>query len=115
MVRRLRSFTAIAVAMFALGMSSAAVAETGAVRVRVAKAGFILGVGGGTGVLVFRGKSYPFRVGGVSAGTIGMAEADLVGTARNLRQPSDIEGAYVASSASIAVAGGAKTERLRYA
>ena len=116
MVRRLRSLVAIAVLVLVSGIVCEARAQTtGTVRIRVAKAGFILGVGGGTGVLVFRSQSYPFRVGGVSAGTIGVAEADLVGTARNLRQPSDIEGTYAAASASVAVAGGVKTARLRNA
>src|SRR5215470_17125089 len=56
-------------------------AETGSVRLRITKAGFIVGVGGGSGTLVFRGRSYPLRVGGISVGTIGVASADLVGFA----------------------------------
>jgi lipid-binding SYLF domain-containing protein len=90
-------------------------AETGSVRFRVTKAGFILGVGGGTGVLHFRGKNYPLRVSGISAGTIGVAQADLVGTAHNLRTATDIAGTYTAGSASVAVAGGAKVARLQNA
>ena len=108
MIRILSGFAAIALVALASAVASEANAQTtGSVRIKVAKAGFILGVGGGNGILLFRGKSYPFRVGGASAGTIGVAEADLVGTARNLRQVSDIEGTYAAASASIAVAGGA--------
>jgi len=34
-------------------------AETGAVSVVFTKGGFIVGVGGGQGVLIFRGKHYP--------------------------------------------------------
>jgi len=97
------------------GTPSRSYAETGAVRMKVTKVGFIVGVGGGSGVLVFRGHRYPFSVGGVSAGTIGVAGADLVGTASNLRQPTDIVGTYSAASASVAVAGGAKTATLQNA
>jgi len=88
-------------------------AETGSVRLRITKAGFIVGVGGGSGTLVFRGRSYPLRVGGISVGTIGVASADLVGFARNLRSPTDIAGAFSAVGASVAVVGGAKVAHLR--
>jgi hypothetical protein len=93
--------------------TSVAFADTGTVRIRIAKAGFIIGVGGGSGVLHFKGKNYQLRVGGISAGTIGVAQADLVGTARNLRVPEDIVGTYSAVSAGLAVAGGGKTAQLQ--
>ena len=70
-------------------------ADSGTVRLKVTKAGFIVGVGG------------------VSAGTIGVAGADLVGTATNLHKPSDIGGVYSAASASVAVAGGGKVVTLQ--
>jgi len=87
--------------------------QSGAVRLTITKAGFIVGVGGGSGVLRFKGKDYRLRVGGISAGTIGVASADLVGTASNLRTAADIAGTYTAVGASVAVAGGAKTARLQ--
>ena len=90
-------------------------ADTGAVRFRVGSAGFIVGVGGGSGTLTFHGKTYPLRIGGVSIGMIGVSSADLVGRARNLRRPSDIAGTYTAVGAGLAIAGGAKTARLRNA
>ena len=88
-------------------------AETGTVRVRIAKAGFIVGVGGGSGILHFKGRNYRLRIDGISAGTIGIARADLVGTASNLRIASDIAGTYSAVSAGVAVAAGGKTARLQ--
>jgi hypothetical protein len=52
--------------------SSVSRAETGQVAVIVTKGGFIVGVGGGEGVLTLRGKHYPFAVSGMSVGfTIG--------------------------------------------
>jgi hypothetical protein len=104
--------TAAAILASATLPSSAA---SGTVRFRVAKAGFIIGVGGGEGVLHFKGKSYRLRVDGISAGTIGVARADLVGTAYHLNSPADIAGTYSGASASVAVAGGAKTARLQNA
>ena len=88
-------------------------ADSGTVRITVGKAGFIVGVGGGSGVLHFKGKNYRLSVGGISAGTIGVARAELVGTARNLRTAEDIVGTYTAASASVAVAGGGKVATLK--
>ena len=45
-------------------VATPASAEVGAVRVVFTKGGFIVGVGGGEGVLTFRGKNYPFTVSG---------------------------------------------------
>jgi hypothetical protein len=88
--------------------SSPSYGATGTVQLTVNKVGFIVGVGGGSGTLNFKGKSYRLNIGGVSAGTIGIAGANLVGTATNLNSPADIEGVYSAVSAGVAVAGGAK-------
>jgi hypothetical protein len=90
-------------------------AATGTVRINFAKAGFIVGVGGGSGTLYFRGRTYRLRVDGVSAGTIGVARAELTGTASNMNSPADITGAYSAVSAGVAIAGGGKTARLQNA
>jgi hypothetical protein len=85
------------------------------VRFRVVKAGFIFGAGGGSGTLVFHGRSYPLSIGGLSVGTIGAASADVVGRAHNLRRPQDIAGTYTAVGAGVAVAGGGTAARLRNA
>jgi hypothetical protein len=97
------------------GLSIAAHAGTGTVRLSVFKAGFIIGGGGGKGVLTYAGRSYPFDVGGIGLGTIGIAEAKFNGVAYNLRSPADIEGTYQAVGAGIAVVGGAKVARLQNA
>ena len=105
-------FVAVAMLMVATLPSQA---DTGAVRFRVGSAGFIVGVGGGSGTLTFHGKTYPLRIGGVSLGMIGISSADLVGRARNLRRASDIAGSYTAVGAGLAVAGGAATATLQNA
>jgi hypothetical protein len=88
-------------------------AENGSVRLKITKVGFIVGVGGGSGTLTFKGKQYRLRIGGVSAGTIGVSGMDLVGTATNLKTAADIAGNYSAASAGLAVAGGAKVATLQ--
>src|SRR5258708_13919579 len=91
-------------------------AETGQVAVVFTKGGFIVGVGGGEGVLMLRGKRYPFTVSGMSVGfTIGASTAKLVGRALNLRGPASIEGTYSAVGAGGALAGGAGGVQLQNA
>lgn len=105
----------IAAALMLIGVPSLSHAQTGSVRIHVAKAGFIVGVGGGSGTLHFNGRNYRLNVSGIGVGTIGVASADMVGQVYNLRSPADIAGTYTAVSGSIAVAGGGKTARLQNA
>jgi hypothetical protein len=100
-------------ALVLVNASMPAQAASGTVRLTVSKGGFIVGVGGGGGTLTFKGRTYRLSVGGMSLGTIGVAKADLVGTATNLNAPEDIAGTYTAVSASISVAGGAKVAQLQ--
>lgn len=101
--------------MILVTLTSSPRAETGSIRISIAKAAFIVGVGGGKGILHFKGKNYHLSIGGVSVGTIGAAKADLIGHAYNLRSPEDIAGTYSAVTASVAVAGGGKAARLQNA
>jgi hypothetical protein len=105
----------IGAAVILTGAPSQSNADTGSVRLKVTKVGFIVGVGGGSGTLTFKGRQYRLSLSGVSAGTIGVAGADLVGTATNLRVAQDIAGTYSAASAGLAVAAGAKVVTLQNA
>jgi hypothetical protein len=109
------SAAAAAVAVMVMGATATSRAETGTVRFVITKAGFVVGVGGGSGTLTFRGKTYRLRLSGISAGTIGVATADLRGTASNMQTAADIAGSYSAVSASVAVAGGGKGVQLQNA
>ncbi|MGF6427615.1 MULTISPECIES: hypothetical protein [Bradyrhizobium] len=98
------------------GFSTPSLAETGSVAVIFTKGGFIVGVGGGEGVLTLRGKHYPFTVSGMSVGfTIGASTTKLVGRALNLRGPASIEGSYSAAGAGGAIAAGAGGVQLQNA
>jgi len=98
------------------GISTPSQAETGQVAVIFTKGGFIVGVGGGEGVLVLRGKRYPFTVSGMSVGfTIGASPTKFVGRALNLKGPASIEGSYAAAGAGGAVAAGAGGVQLQNA
>jgi hypothetical protein len=105
------------VVLFVLGIGgfcTAAQADTGRVSIVFTKGGFIVGAGGGQGVLTLRGKHYPFTVSGMSVGfTIGASTTKLVGQAHNLRGPESIEGSYNAVGAGGAVAAGVGTVKLQ--
>jgi len=98
------------------GISTPSRAETGQVAVIFTKGGFIVGVGGGEGVLILRGKHYPFTVSGMSVGfTIGASTTKFVGRALNLKGPASIEGSYSAFGAGGAIAAGAGGVQLQNA
>jgi hypothetical protein len=106
----------VALLVGVVGVSTPSRAETGQVAVVFTKGGLIVGVGGGEGVLVFRGKRYPFTVSGMSVGfTIGASTTKFVGRALNLRGPASIEGSYSAIGAGGAVAAGAGGVQLQNA
>jgi hypothetical protein len=110
MKKYLRTFVCAAVLglMGAASLATPSLAETGSVRVVFTKGGFIIGVGGGHGVLTFRGHHYPFTVSGMSIGaTIGASTTQMVGRALHLHSPGDLAGSYSAIGAGGALAGGA--------
>lgn len=114
-MRRFAKYVALA-ATFAVaaGFSTPSRADTGQVAVVFTKGGFIVGVGGGEGVLLYRGHKYPFTVSGMSVGfTIGASTTKLVGRALNLKGPQSIEGSYATGGAGGAVAAGAGAVQLQ--
>jgi hypothetical protein len=105
---------AIAAATMLLALPTVADAQsTGTVRINVSSAGFIIGGAGGTGTLNFKRRTYPLSVGGLSAGTIGVASAQFVGTASNLRNARDIVGTYSVAGAGLTVVGGVSAVTLQ--
>jgi hypothetical protein len=98
------------------GISTPLRAETGSVVVVFTKGGFIVGVGGGEGVLTLRGRRYPFTVAGMSVGfTVGASTTRLSGRALNVRGPASFEGTYTAVGAGGAIAAGAGGVQLQNA
>lgn len=98
------------------GLALPSHAQTGSVSVVFSKAAFVAGIGGGDGVLTFRGKRYPFNVTGASLGaTLGISTNKLTGYVLNLSRPEDFAGTYSALGAGGAVAVGVSSVRLRNA
>jgi hypothetical protein len=97
-----------------IGAATPSMAITGTVRVTVAKAGFILGAGGGKGVLTYRHRNYPFTVQGLSLGlTAGASINKLVGRAEYINELADFSGTYSVVGAGGALIGGVAGVQLR--
>src|SRR5580704_11221958 len=73
---------AVSLAIMLLSAATPSQAQTtGQVRLHIVKVGFIIGVGGGNGVLYYHGHRYRLAVSGIGLGSLGVAAVDLVGTA----------------------------------
>lgn len=96
-------------ALFGISASTAAMADSGKIHIRIVKAGFVLGGSGGSGTLTFHGRQYPLSIGGISYGlTFGASETNFYGTVSNIRRPSDVAGVYGQAGAGAAVGRGAQ-------
>lgn len=92
-----------------IGLSSAAFADSGRVRLTIYKAGWIIGGSGGGGTLHFHGRRYRLSVGGLDYGLVfGGSKTELHGRVRNIWRPSDVAGVYAAAGAGLAVGAGAR-------
>ena len=101
------AFVTLFVGFFVAG---AARAQDATIEMEIVKVGFIVGGGGGEGVLNFEGESHPFDIGGISFGaTIGASKTELRGEVYNLEKLEDFPGTYTAKGQS-AVLGGGETE-----
>lgn len=99
-----KSFAIALAALFAVGLSGAARADEGTVRISFIKAGWVIGGTIGSGELRFRGRVYPLSIGGLSYGlTFGGSQTNLRGRVRNIYHPRDVEGVYGAGAAGAAV------------
>jgi hypothetical protein len=118
MLSFIRMFKFVAVVTAAASILAAAPTRsyaqtTGTVHLRIVKAGFIVGVGGGDGTLTFHGRTYRLSVGGIGLGSLGVASVRLTGTASRLRVAEDIAGTYAAVGAGGAFVAGAQVATLQ--
>jgi hypothetical protein len=66
----------------------------GTVDMNQVQAAFIGSGGGGSGTLYYRGRSYPFAVGGLGIGGIGASTINASGDVYGLKSVIDFPGAY---------------------
>ena len=85
---------------------SAAPAPSGRVNLEFGQGGFILSTSGGKGVLTYKGRRYPFAVGSVGFGGIGVSKVAAVGEVYDLNRLEDFAGAYGQARAGYAMGSG---------
>ncbi len=105
--------TIAALASMSLAATTPSHAETCSIRLHIVKAGFIVGAGGGNGTLVCHGRAYRLTVGGIGLGSLGVAAADLAGTASNVHNPANVAGTYGAAGAGVTFVGGGQVATLQ--
>ena len=107
---------AVSLAVMLLAAATPSQAQTtGQVRLHIVKVGFIIGVGGGSGVLIYHGHRYRLAVSGIGLGSLGVAAVDLVGTASNLTSPGAIAGTYAGAGAGGSFVAAARWQHFRTA
>ncbi|MBV8736168.1 MAG: hypothetical protein JO007_02700 [Alphaproteobacteria bacterium] len=67
---------------------------SGSVNIHQVQIAFIGSGTTGGGTLYFRGRAYPFKLGGLGIGGIGISTIDAVGTVYNLYRLEDFNGVY---------------------
>jgi len=113
---RFRSVLIALMIMVGAGISSAAYADSGTIRISVLKGGWFVGASAGSGTLTFHGRQYPLSVGGLSAGLVfGGSATEFVGRVSNIRTASDVAGVYGAVGAGGTAVVGARVIALRNA
>jgi len=97
-----------------VGFASSARADNCSIQFEVLKAGWVIGGSGGSGTLFCQGRSYPIRIGGLSAGFVfGGSATRFRGSVSNIRSPYDVAGVYGAVGAGAAVGPGVQAIVLR--
>ncbi len=106
----------LAMSLLVGGQALAAGADkpVGTVVIAERQFGLILGGSEGGGTLTFKGKKYPFKLKGLSAGlNVGVSKMSAVGEVYALKKVSDFPGTYTKLEASVAVGGGVGGLRLQ--
>ena len=98
---------------FAAPAAAKDLVKSGTISINETLFGFLVGGSTGGGTLTYKGKSYPFRVGGLSVGNIGVARTRATGTVYNMTKLSQFNGTYSRLDASATAVQGAGALRLR--
>jgi hypothetical protein len=103
-----------ATAQLAFAQGAELPAEPDAVlSLRSRQAAVGIGFSWGSGVLSFRGRDYPVRVTGLSAGAVGIVRADARGQVYSLPKVDDFNGTYTAYTVGSTIGGGGSVATMR--
>ncbi len=77
----------------------------GTVEIQQWRLGFIGKVGWGDGTLTYQGRRYPFRVGALGVGGVGVARVRATGEVFNMTDPAQFPGIYAQARAGVVLPG----------
>ncbi|MGA2404634.1 MAG: DUF1134 domain-containing protein [Syntrophobacteraceae bacterium] len=72
-----------------------------------------VGFSWGSGVLVYNGKTYKFKIDGLSVGSVGIQNVTARGKVYNLKKVADFSGNFAAVAVGVTVGGGAGSKTMR--
>jgi hypothetical protein len=119
MINNIRKMTGPAVLATMLLIGSLALAAdakkpSGTVEINETQFAFIVGGSVGGGALMFQGREYPFKIGGLTAGAnVGISKMSAAGEVYDLKEISKFPGTYTKLDISIALGGGVGGLRLK--
>lgn len=99
----LLGMTAACAAMLARPVRAQGLVQSATVRIEQVQIAFIGSGNLGGGTLSFNGRNYPFTIGGLGVGGIGLSRMVATGTVYNLARVEDFAGAYVQARYGLAV------------
>jgi hypothetical protein len=92
--------------IFALATGNSAIAQeekvVGTVAIDQVQVAFLASGNFGGGTLTFEGKAYPFKIGGLGVGGIGVSSIEATGDVYKLTNVNDFGGGYVQTRAGFA-------------
>ena len=94
LIRGLSLILFISVLSMAAFAQNAPMRPSGSVNIHQVQIAFIGSGTTGGGTLYFRGAAYPFKLGGLGIGGIGISTIDAIGTVYNLYRLEDFNGVY---------------------
>ncbi len=110
-MRKSRIFIGLALAVFLLvtvtpGLAQKTYYPVGTVSIVMTSVAAGVGFSSGSGTLTYQGKTYLFKIDGLSVGNVGISSINAVGKVYNMRSVSEFPGNYAALGAGITLAGG---------
>ncbi len=90
-------------------------APSAKVSLEFGQGSFILSTSGGQGTLLFKGREYPFKIGSVGFGGLGVSKVTATGEVYNLKRLEDFPGAYAQVRMGYAAGAGKGAQALRNA
>ena len=83
-----------AIAALAIARADDQLVQSATVTISQTRVGFLISAHAGGGTLRFHGQDYPFSIGGLGIGGIGITKLEATGTVYNMKDRSQFAGVY---------------------